>query len=206
MDHEDFRRAGHALIDWVADFRAGIAGLPVMARVEPGQVRARVPRTPPAEPEPFARVLADLDEFVVPGLSHFQHPRFFGYFPSNALLASVLGDYLSSGLGALGLSWQAAPALTEIEEAMLDWLKAPTRVEPVMKLKATPTAGVYPAPQVMLTRPESVIAPPAVMRPNSESPSMRTLRTPLAPCVNTPVRESRLLPRLSVPVLTAEEK
>lgn len=130
MDHEDFRRAGHALIDWVADFRAGIAGLPVMARVEPGQVRARVPRTPPAEPEPFARVLADLDEFVVPGLSHFQHPRFFGYFPSNALLASVLGDYLSSGLGALGLSWQAAPALTEIEEAMLDWLRQMVGLEP----------------------------------------------------------------------------
>ncbi|MEZ5966215.1 MAG: pyridoxal-dependent decarboxylase [Planctomycetota bacterium] len=123
MDVEEFRRAGHELVDWVADFRAGLAGLPVMAAVRPGDVRARLPVSPPAEPEAFASVLADLDAFVVPGLSHFQHPRFFGYFPSNAMLASVLGDYLSTGLGALGLSWQAAPALTEVEETMIDWLR-----------------------------------------------------------------------------------
>ncbi len=123
MHIEDFRRDGHRLIDWVADFRAGIASRPVMSRAQPGDTRARLPKEPPSEPESFERVLGDLDKFVVPGLSHFQHPRFFGYFPSNALLASVLGDYLSSGLGALGLSWQSAPALTEVEEVMTDWLR-----------------------------------------------------------------------------------
>lgn len=123
LDTEAFRRAAHELVDWVADFRARLPSLPVMASVQPGDVLARIPQAPPVEPEPFARLLADVDALVVPALSHFQHPRFFGYFPSNALLASVLGDYLSTGLGALGLSWQAAPALTEIEEAMVDWLR-----------------------------------------------------------------------------------
>jgi len=131
MDVEDFRRAGHELVDWVAGFRAGLRTLPVMARVAPGEVRARLPAAAPLEPQPFTEVLDDLDRVVVPGLSHFLHPRFFGYFPSNALLASVLGDWLSTGLGSLGLSWQAAPALTEVEEVMVDWLRQLVGLDPV---------------------------------------------------------------------------
>jgi aromatic-L-amino-acid decarboxylase len=123
MDVEEFRRVGHQLIDWIADYRARVAELPVMSRAEPGSVRAQIPAQPPAQGEPFAAIVRDLDAIVVPGLSHFQSPRFFGYFPANGELASVLGDYLSTGLGALGLSWQAAPALTEIEEAMTDWMR-----------------------------------------------------------------------------------
>ncbi len=122
MTPEEFRQAGHQLIDWVADFRAGIAQRPVMAQVEPGALRAQLPPAPPQQPESFQQILTDLDELIVPGLSHFQHPRFFGYFPANALLESVLGDYLSTGLGALGISWQSAPALTELEEVMTDWM------------------------------------------------------------------------------------
>jgi aromatic-L-amino-acid decarboxylase len=95
----------------------------VMAPVEPGAVRARLPMSPPDQPEPFARILRDVDDLVLPALSHWQHPRFFAYFPSNATLASVLGDYLSTGLGVLGLSWQSAPALTEVEEVATDWLR-----------------------------------------------------------------------------------
>jgi len=123
MTPEEFRKQGHRLIDWVADFRAGIGARPVMAQVQPGDVKAQLPSTPPHDAEPFERIFADLDEIIVPGLSHFQHPRFFGYFPSNSMLSSVLGDYLSTGLGALGLSWQSAPALTELEEVMTDWLR-----------------------------------------------------------------------------------
>lgn len=122
MTPEEFRQHGHQLIDWVADFRAGIANRPVMAQVEPGAIKAQLPASPPQQPETFAQILADLDSLIVPGLSHFQHPRFFGYFPSNSLLDSVLGDYLSTGLSALGLSWQSAPALTEVEEVMTDWI------------------------------------------------------------------------------------
>ncbi|MFZ4656489.1 MAG: pyridoxal phosphate-dependent decarboxylase family protein [Caldilineaceae bacterium] len=126
MTPEEFRQHGHQLIDWVADFRTGIANRPVMAQVEPGAIKAQLPASPPQQPETFAQILADLDNLIVPGLSHFQHPRFFGYFPSNSLLDSVLGDYLSTGLSALGLSWQSAPALTEVEEVMTDWIRQMT--------------------------------------------------------------------------------
>jgi aromatic-L-amino-acid/L-tryptophan decarboxylase len=123
MDVEEFRRAGHQLIDWIADYRAGLADLPVMSRAEPGGVRAQLPTAPPETPESFESIFADLDRIIVPGLSLWQHPSFFGYFPANSDLASVLGDYLSTGLGVLGLSWQASPALTELEEVVTDWMR-----------------------------------------------------------------------------------
>ncbi len=123
MTPEEFRKAGHQLIDWIAEFRAGIAERPVMAQVEPGEIKAALPTTPPETGEAFDQILQDVDQLLLPGLSHFQHPRFFGYFPANSLLSSVLGDYLSTGFGALGLSWQSAPALTELEEVAADWLR-----------------------------------------------------------------------------------
>jgi aromatic-L-amino-acid decarboxylase len=123
MDPEDFRRFGHQVVDWIADYRARTASHPVMSRSEPGSIRAQLPPSPPAEPEGFEAILGDLERVVVPGLSHWQHPRFFGYFPSNGELSSVLGDYLSTGLGVLGLSWQSSPALTEIEEVTTDWVR-----------------------------------------------------------------------------------
>ena len=123
MTPEEFRLAGHQLIDWIADYRMRIAGLPVMARTTPGEVRAALPGEPPTEPQPFDATLHDVDRIVLPGLSHWQHPAFFGYFPGNASLASVLGDYLSTGLGVLGLSWQSSPALTELEEVVTDWMR-----------------------------------------------------------------------------------
>lgn len=123
MDHEEFRRRGHQLIDWIADYRASVAARPVMARTAPGDIRAQLPASPPLEAEPFDAILADLDAIVMPGLSHWQHPAFFGYFPSNGTPASVLGDFVSTGLGVLGLAWQSSPALTEIEEVACDWLR-----------------------------------------------------------------------------------
>jgi aromatic-L-amino-acid decarboxylase len=110
-------------VDWIADYRARAAEHPVMSRVGPGSIRAQLPPSPPEAPEGFEAVLDDLDRVVLPGLSHWQHPRFFGYFPSNGELSSVLGDYLSTGLGVLGLSWQSSPALTEIEEMTTDWVR-----------------------------------------------------------------------------------
>jgi len=123
MTSEEFRAAGHLLIDWLADYRARVAKFPVMARTAPGEVKAQLPKAPPQEPEPFADIIADLEKILVPGLSHWQHPSFFGYFPSNGLLASVLGDFASTGLGVLGLSWQSSPALTELEEVTTDWMR-----------------------------------------------------------------------------------
>ncbi len=123
MTPEEFRRIGHQMIDRIADFRAGVADLPVMSKAAPGAIRAALPASAPEQPEDFETIFRDLDELIIPGLSHFQHPSFFGYFPANSELSSVLGDFLSTGLGALGLSWQAAPALTEIEEVVVDWMR-----------------------------------------------------------------------------------
>jgi aromatic-L-amino-acid/L-tryptophan decarboxylase len=123
MTPDEFRTLGHRLIDWIADYRARIAELPVMARTAPGEIKSQLPASPPELAEGFDEVFQDLERIIVPGLSHWQHPQFFGYFPSNAALASVLGDYLSTGLGVLGLSWQASPALTELEEVVTDWLR-----------------------------------------------------------------------------------
>ena len=123
MTPEEFRRHGHWLIDWIAGYRTSIEARPVMAQTEPGAIRKTLPASPPAQPESFDAILADLDHIVVPGITAWQHPRFVGYFPSNALLSSVLGDYVSSGLGVIGLAWQSSPALTEIEEVVTDWMR-----------------------------------------------------------------------------------
>ncbi|MBL9076838.1 MAG: aminotransferase class V-fold PLP-dependent enzyme [Planctomycetes bacterium] len=123
MSPEEFRRFGHAVVDWLADYRRDVAARPVCTTVPPGAVLARLPATPPEQPEGFAAVLQDLDAVLLPALSHWQHPRFFGYFPSNGDLAAVLGDLLSTGLGVLGLTWQSAPALTELEQRAVDWLR-----------------------------------------------------------------------------------
>jgi aromatic-L-amino-acid/L-tryptophan decarboxylase len=123
MNPEEFRKIGHQLIDWIADYRTRVAELPVRSRLEPGGVRAQLPSTPPVQPESFDGIFNDLEQIILPGLSHWQHPNFFGYFPSNGELSSVLGDYLSTGLGVLGLSWISSPALTELEEVVTDWMR-----------------------------------------------------------------------------------
>ena len=123
MTPEEFRHYGHQLIDWLADYHEGMADRPVMAVTRPGEIRDALPTAPPNEPEDFAAVIADLDRVVLPGLSLWQHPRFFGYFPANSLPAGILGDLVSTGLGVIGLSWQSSPAITEIEEVVTDWLR-----------------------------------------------------------------------------------
>jgi aromatic-L-amino-acid decarboxylase len=133
MGPEEFRAAGHELIDWIADYRARIPELPVQAQVKPGEVAGQLPDRAPERAEPFRAVLADLDSVVVPGLTQVQHPRYFGWFPSNASLASVLGDLATSGLGALGITWQSAPALTEVEEVVTEWLRELTALPPSWK-------------------------------------------------------------------------
>jgi aromatic-L-amino-acid/L-tryptophan decarboxylase len=123
MTPEEFRAAAHDLVDWIADFRERLPDLPVQTAVAPGDVRRALPSVPPGSTDDLGALLADLDEIVVPGLTHVQHPRYFGWFPANASLASVLGDIASSGIGALGISWQSAPALTEVEEVVCDWMR-----------------------------------------------------------------------------------
>jgi aromatic-L-amino-acid decarboxylase len=125
MTPDEFRRAGHALVEWIAAYREKLVDgtLPVQAQVKPGDLIARLPAAAPETGEPFEQVLRDLDALVMPGITHWQHPRFFGYFPSAGSLASVLGDMASTGLAVVGLTWQASPALTELEQVMTDWMR-----------------------------------------------------------------------------------
>ena len=123
MNADEFRRAGHRLIDWIAAYREGVESRAVMAQTQPGDIKRRLPASPPQHPESFETILEDVDRHVMPGITTWQHPRFFGYFPSNALFSSLLGDYLSSGLGVIGLAWQSSPALTEVEEVVVDWMR-----------------------------------------------------------------------------------
>src|SRR5918992_891452 len=124
LDPEEFRRLGHAVVDWIADHRAGLDALPAQPTVEPGWVRAQLPATLPEEPAPLDALLETVDRVVVPASTHWQHPRFFGYFPANASLTSLLGDLLSGGLGAQGMLWSTSPACTELEQVLLDGLAA----------------------------------------------------------------------------------
>jgi len=125
MNIEEFRRLGHELIDWIADYRAKAASgtFPVLPKVVPGEVKRGLPAIPPAAPEAFEAILRDLEGVILPACTHWLDPRFYAYFPSNSSLAAVLGDYISTGLGQLGLNWQASPALTELEELVLDWFR-----------------------------------------------------------------------------------
>jgi aromatic-L-amino-acid/L-tryptophan decarboxylase len=123
MDPSEFRRLGHELVDWIAEYREHVAQLPVMSRVQPGEVAAKLPQEPPARSSGLGGITADLDEIVLPGITHWNHPGFFAYFPSNADLSTVLADLVSSGLGVQGMSWQTSPAATEVEEVVMDWLR-----------------------------------------------------------------------------------
>ncbi|MEM7343041.1 MAG: pyridoxal-dependent decarboxylase [Chloroflexota bacterium] len=123
MTPEEFRTIGHQVIDWIADYRAHLADYPVMSTVEPGAVRAQLPVEPPETAESFEAIMADLNKIIVPGMSHWNHPSYFAYFPANASLSAVLGDLISSSFGAIGLNWQASPALTELEEVVADWMR-----------------------------------------------------------------------------------
>ncbi|MFI6045661.1 pyridoxal-dependent decarboxylase [Nocardia sp. NPDC051321] len=122
MTAAEFREHGHAVVDWVADYWDRMASLPVLSQVKPGQVRAELPDVPPEAGEPFTALLADLDAIVVPGLTHWQHPGFFAYFPSSTSGPAVLAELLSAGLGVQGMLWQTSPACTELEQHVLDWL------------------------------------------------------------------------------------
>ena len=125
MSPDEFRRAGHALVDWIADYRTRLAAgsYPVQAPVRPGDVLRQLPAQAPEAGEPFEAMLRDLDALIVPGITHWQHPKFFGYFPTGGSLTSVLADMVSTGFGVIGLSWQSSPALTELEQVMTDWMR-----------------------------------------------------------------------------------
>jgi len=122
MTPEEFRRQGHAVVDWIADYYGRIESFPVLSQVKPGEIRASLPLSPPARGESFDTILADVDKLILPGITHWQSPNFFAYFPCNASGPAILGDLLSSGFGVQGMLWATSPACTELETHVLDWL------------------------------------------------------------------------------------
>src|SRR5262245_46621471 len=122
MTPDEFRRYGYEVIDWVADYWSGLEAHPVTPPVKPGEIAAKLPAAAPGNGEPFEDVLADLDRVVLPGMTHWQHPGYFAYFPANTSGPSVLADLVCAGLGVQGMLWATGPACTEMETVMLDWL------------------------------------------------------------------------------------
>jgi aromatic-L-amino-acid/L-tryptophan decarboxylase len=121
-DSQQFRADGHAAIDWAADYLEGVRDLPVMSTVAPGEIRAQLPAAPPEEAEPFASVLADLDRVLIPGMTHWNHPRFFAYFSITGSEPGILAELLCATLNSNGMLWRTSPAITELELVTLSWM------------------------------------------------------------------------------------
>lgn len=124
MTPEEFRAAGYAMIDRIADYWSRVADLPVVPSVHPGDILATLPDAPPERGEPWEAIVADIDRVVMPGITHWQSPNFFAFFPANASPPAVLGELLAAGLGVNGMLWASSPVATELETRMLDWMAA----------------------------------------------------------------------------------
>jgi aromatic-L-amino-acid decarboxylase len=123
MDNEEFKRFGHQFVDWIADYFEKVEGFRVQPDLEPGDIAKMLPQAPPAEAESMDRIFEDFEKAIVPGLTHWQHPGWFAYFPANNSPASVLAELLTAGLGAQCMVWRTSPAAAELEEVVLDWLR-----------------------------------------------------------------------------------
>jgi aromatic-L-amino-acid/L-tryptophan decarboxylase len=122
MSAEEFRRHGKEVVDWIADYYERVESLPVLSQVKPGDIRASLPAQAPQQGESFRSMLSDIDRLIMPGITHWQSPNFFAFFPANSSGPSVLGEMLASGLGVQGMLWATSPACTELETHVLDWL------------------------------------------------------------------------------------
>ncbi|MFH1241815.1 MAG: pyridoxal-dependent decarboxylase [Pseudomonadota bacterium] len=123
MDKEAFRRFGYEFVDWVADYMADVGKYPVMSQVMPGEIKERIPLEPPVKGEPMDRIFEDFKKIILPGITHWQHPSWFAYFPANNSPPSILAELLTSGIGAQCMLWQTSPAAAELEEMVLEWLR-----------------------------------------------------------------------------------
>ena len=120
MTPEQFRHHAHELVDWMADYLRDVGKRPVVPAVAPGEIRRALPAEPPAAGEPFEAIAADFRELILPGMTHWNHPGWFGYFPANHSPPSILAEMLTATLGAQCMSWQTSPAATELEQVVME--------------------------------------------------------------------------------------
>ncbi len=123
MESKEFRKSAHELVDWIADYLDNVESYPVGPDVGPGEIKAMLPDDPPRQGESFEKLIGDFITLILPGITHWQHPRFFGYFPANNSRVSVLAEMLTASIGAQCMSWATSPAATELEERVMDWLR-----------------------------------------------------------------------------------
>ena len=123
MDWVEYKKWGEKAIQWGFEYRKKIREFPVRSQVKPGDIFNSLPEKPPEDPEPIEQIFQDFKTKLIPGITHWQHPRFFAYFPSNASAASVFAEMLANTMGAQCMLWQTSPAGTELEEKIIDWLR-----------------------------------------------------------------------------------
>jgi aromatic-L-amino-acid/L-tryptophan decarboxylase len=139
MTPAEFRETGKQIIDWIADYYENIYKYPVLSQVKPGDIKKSLPEKPPLHGEHFSDIMKDVDEKIIPGITHWQSPNFYAFFPSNTSFPSILGDLISSGLGVQGMIWATSPAATELETRVLDWLA--DMMDMPEKFRSTSTGG-----------------------------------------------------------------
>jgi len=142
MDTSEFRRVGHELIDWIANYFDHIEDLPVLAAIEPGELKAQLPLSPPQHGEPMETIISDLDRLIVPALTHWSHPSFFAYFATSTSGPGILGELLTAAFDNKAMLWRTSPASTELEEVTLDWLRQMMGLEAGMSGIIYDTASV----------------------------------------------------------------
>ncbi|MCK4923139.1 MAG: aspartate aminotransferase family protein, partial [Bacteroidales bacterium] len=123
MNNDEFRKHAHELVDWMADYLSEIDSFPVKSQLNPGEIISSLPTEPPLDSEPLENIMTDVNNIIMPGVTHWQSPNFYAYFPANSSYPSILGEMLTSTLGVQGMLWETSPAASELEELMMDWLK-----------------------------------------------------------------------------------
>ncbi|WNB17846.1 pyridoxal phosphate-dependent decarboxylase family protein [Marivirga arenosa] len=123
MEIEEFRKHAHAMVDWMADYLENVEEYPVLSKVKPGEIKAQLPKQFPDKPEEFSSIFKDFEDKIMPGITHWESPNFFAYFPASKSKPSILGEMLMSVLGTQGMVWLTSPAATELEDRMMEWMR-----------------------------------------------------------------------------------
>src|SRR6476659_2479336 len=142
MDPADFRRHGHELVEWIADYVEHVERYPVLSRVKPGDIAAALPASAPEAGEPFGAIMADFERVLVPGLTHWNHPGFLAYFAITASPPGILAEFLSAALNQQAMLWRTSPASTELEAVSLGWLRQLIGLPPAFEGVIYDTASV----------------------------------------------------------------